>query len=104
MTAVSWWIIALAVLVGHGGMHIGIYNRINGFGFPRKVVKSIVKFFLLTTVAIPSALLWMEHETIFRLLTDGGEMTQLSSWLFGYGCVCLLAWLVLGVPWLMWRP
>lgn len=104
MTTTTWWVILIVVLIGHGGLHIALYNRINGFGFPRKVVKTIVKIFLLTTVAIPVAFCVTEHQSIGKLLSGGGTASELSPMLLSYGWVCVLTWLILGVPWLIWRP
>ena len=53
MSPYLWWIISLAVIVGHFGLNIAIYNRVNGFGLPRRTIKMIVKFFFLLTLALP---------------------------------------------------
>ncbi|TWU04597.1 metallophosphoesterase [Stieleria varia] len=104
MSALSWWIVWLVALIGHAGLHIGIYNRINGFGWPRVVIKSIVKFFLLTTIAIPILFCVFQGQVILDLLIHGGTWSSLSLWARGYVTLCCIIWLVLGIPWLMWRP
>lgn len=104
MSAWVWWIVCLAALIGHGGLHIALYNRVNGFGWPRMVVKSIVKVFLLTTILIPLAFVYLDGNTILELLREGGSEYALSEPAYYYGLICLLAWVVLGVPWLLWRP
>ncbi|MEL6107471.1 MAG: metallophosphoesterase [Planctomycetota bacterium] len=104
MNGLLVWLLAVMMLIGHGGMHIAAYNRINGFGWHRKIVKSIVKFFLLTTIAIPLAILSFEHEAIRALLFRSGPWDALTSWTRAYGLLCLSSWIFLGIPWLIWRP
>lgn len=109
----AWLVIAIA-LVGHGGLHIAIYNRLNSLGWPRKRVKRLVKFFLFTTLAIPTAILLLQFDALREILlagqsdsvaTDGlGKWRQLGPVTVGYGLVCLATWLVFGIPWLIWRP
>ena len=99
----AWLIFALA-LVGHGGLHIAIYNRVNCLGWPRKTIKRIVKFFLFTTLAIPTAVLFFQFDSVAEILLRGGSWNLLGPVTIAYGIVCLAAWIVLGVPWLLWRP
>ncbi|PAY21214.1 phosphoesterase [Rhodopirellula sp. SM50] len=99
----AWLIFAMA-LVGHGGLHIAIYNRVNCLGWPRKTIKRIVKFFLFTTFAIPTAVLVFQFDAVAEILFRGGRWSLLGPVTAAYGVVCLATWIVFGVPWLLWRP
>ncbi len=103
MNAAVWLLILMAAAVGHFGLHVAIYNRINGFGWPRKVVKTIVKFFLATTILIPLAVIYL-YWPIFADMLSGSPDIDIPMPLRVYGTVCLATWIVLGVPWLIWRP
>lgn len=100
---VPWLVFAIA-LIGHGGLHIAIYNRINGLGWQRKRVKTLVKFFLFTTLAIPLGVLIFRFDSIHQLLFGGGAWERLGPLTLGYGILCLATWVILGIPWLLYRP
>ncbi len=102
MTPAYWWIVLLMVLVGHFGLHLSIYNRINGFGWPRKLVKAIVKFFFATTWVIPALVVLCCGSVISSLLS--GDSVTIPLVLQVYGWLCIAAWFLLGIPWLLWRP
>ncbi len=103
MSPFVWLMIWLAVLVGHGGLHIAIYNRINGFGWPRRLLKTIVKFFLLTTILIPIAIVFC-YAPVLKEMLWGQTSVAIPAPLMVYGLLCLAVWIVLGIPWLIWRP
>lgn len=103
MSPLAWLAVWLAVFVGHCGLHIAIYNRLNAFGWPRKTIKTIVKFFLLTTFAIPIAIVY-SYGPVLKQMLAGQESIAIPAPLFWYGSVCLAAWIVFGIPWLIWRP
>lgn len=104
MNGVAAWLMLAIALVGHGGLHIAIYNRVNCLGWPRRRIKQIVMFFLLTTIAIPSAILVMHYDDLRQILFSNGRWDQLGRVTLGYGMICLAAWIVFGIPWLVWRP
>ncbi|MEO1529143.1 MAG: metallophosphoesterase [Planctomycetota bacterium] len=105
MSGVLTWSIVLMSLVGHGGLHIALYNRVNGFGWPRKLVKSFVKFFLATTILIPLVVLWLDAKPLYDVISGQSDSWQaVSIWTQGYGWICLSSWILLGIPWLVWRP
>ncbi len=100
----AWWAIVVAVLIGHFGLNIAVYNRINGFGIPRKVIKGLVKFFFLLTIILPTLTAYYHGELIADLAFGRGSIDALPKPLLGYSMVCLASWIVLGIPWLLWRP
>ena len=103
MSPVVWLLIWLAVFIGHCGLHIAIYNRINAFGWPRIVIKSFVKFFLLTTILIPAAIL-LVYFPVLKEMLSGRASVAIPTPLLAYGLLCLAVWIVFGIPWLIWRP
>lgn len=104
MNGFAAWVIFTILLVGHGGLHIAIYNRVNGLGWPRKRIKRLVKFFLFTTLAIPAAIGWYEWDALENILFRTGKWGEIGGVTFSYGVVCIAAWFVFGIPWLIWRP
>ena len=102
MSPKYWWIIAFAVLAGHFGLHLSIYNRINGFGWPRHVIKGIVRVFFLTALLVPPLVVLGYWSTFVDLFA--GRTTTIPLTLQVYGSICLAGWIVLGIPWLLWRP
>ncbi|KAA5543624.1 metallophosphoesterase [Roseiconus nitratireducens] len=98
------WLLLLLVLIGHGGLHIAIYNRINAIGWPRKVVKGLTKFFLLTTIGIPAVALASAMDPLRTYLSGQGSWNVLPVWIVTYSVCCLVSLLVLGIPWLLSRP
>jgi uncharacterized protein len=52
-------VLALGTLLGHGFLWIGLINRLHAFALPRRLVKSLTKFFFLLLAAGPCvALVW----------------------------------------------
>lgn len=102
MTPAIWLTLVLAAIVGHFGLHVAIYNRVNGFGFKRKTVKRVEHFFLMTMMLIPFVVVWLFGGVIAEVCS--GQATTVPFILGAYGIVCLVVWLVLGIPWLLWRP
>ncbi len=98
------WAIIAAVLIGHFGLNVAVYNRINGFGLPRKVVKAFVKVFFLFTIMLPPLTVSFYGDVIANFAHGSGYASDVPLPLAIYFCVCLLSWVVLGVPWLILRP
>lgn len=94
----------LLAVVGHGGLHIAIYNRVNAFGWPRKRVKRLVKLFFVSTLVIPILILLIHGDTLREILFADGSWNSLDPVTLGYGLLCLVAWGLFGIPWLLWRP
>ncbi|NNE00196.1 MAG: metallophosphoesterase [Pirellulaceae bacterium] len=104
MTPMPWWIVCIMVVIGHLGLHVAIYNRVNGFGLHRKTIKRIEFFFLMTTILIPLAMWSVFSEVLWDVMQGRPEQLPIPAVLSFYSIACLLAWIGLGIPWLMWRP
>lgn len=99
-----WRILMFAVLLGHFGLMLSLYNRINGVGMPRRRVKRIVKVMFLYTIVLPPAVVYL-HGNVLADLWDGrAENLPIPIMLIGYSIVCLAAYPLLGIPWLVFRP
>ncbi|MCD0460827.1 metallophosphoesterase [Roseiconus lacunae] len=94
----------LLILIGHGGLHVAIYNRVNAFGWQRKTIKRWVKAFFINTFALPTLILLTQHEALNAIIRGEPAWGQLSAWTLTYFGVCLATWGVFGIPWLLWRP
>ena len=103
-SGVTRWLVLLMVIMGHGGLHVAIYNRINGFGWPRKRIKRLVKYFFFQTLAIPTLVLVFQRDALLDVMEGSAAWQTLGSLTLGYGWLCLGAWVFLGIPWLLWRP
>lgn len=99
-----WWIIVPAVLVGHGGLNVVIYNRINATGMSRRTVKRLTKLFFAWTLIFPPLVLALHWDVVIDFLSGRPGHLEIPFWLIGYGLCCLASWLVFGIPWLVWRP
>ena len=104
MTPFSWWLVLAAVLLGHFGLHLTLYNRVNATGLPRLLIKLIVKLLFLEMLITPVAVVLLIPEPFHELWS--GQVSSLSfpPLVRFYGYVCLATWAVFGLPWLLWRP
>jgi predicted MPP superfamily phosphohydrolase len=104
MSPFIWWIIVAAVIVGHFGLNLAIYNRVNGFGLPRRTIKQIVALFFAFTILLPPTVLWVYFDVVVDVLSGRPQELPIPTALAAYAWVCLSTWFVLGIPWLLWRP
>jgi predicted MPP superfamily phosphohydrolase len=102
--SLTWCIIVLAVLIGHFGLNLAIYNRINACGWPRRRIKRVTKVFFAFTVLFPIAMLAFYHDLLWDLVQGRPNALPIPLALQGYGMLCLSGWILLGIPWLLWRP
>ncbi|MEM8666882.1 MAG: metallophosphoesterase [Planctomycetota bacterium] len=100
----SWCMIVAAVLIGHFGFNLSIYNRMNAFGWPRRTVKRLTKVFFVFTLLFPIGMLVFYHDLILDLLYGRPESIPIPIIVQIYGWVCLATWPLFGIPWLLWRP
>ena len=104
MERYAWWIIVTAILVGHFGLNLAIYNRLNAFGLSRRTVKLWVKFFFAITIALPLVVVALQWDLVQDVLQGRPQAIPVPVPLQIYSWVCLSTWLWLGLPWLFWRP
>lgn len=98
----GWWVLALAVLVGHFGLNLACYNRINAQPLPRPWIKAIEVVLLIECLIVGLLLVVV----LARYLTSGASLSlsTLPTGLVAYGGGCLLALVYFGGPWLWYRP
>lgn len=110
---VSRTLLVLLLTVGHVGLWVWLYNRINATGLHRRTIKRIEKCIVLACAVIPIALVYLE----FR---SGDSGTGFSEWSASflkrslwdattyptkiYGTVVLVFTVVFGPIWLAHRP
>ncbi|QDT07691.1 putative metallophosphoesterase [Rubripirellula lacrimiformis] len=98
------WITAAAVLAGHFGLMLSGYNRINGFGWQRRTVKRCTKVMFAFTLLWPPIAIWMWQGFLSNWVTGNADLSSTPTLLAIYSVLCLLAWPMLGIPWLYFRP
>lgn len=98
------WTVAIAVLMGHFGVMLSSYNRINGFGWPRRTIKRITKLMLAFTIVWPPIAIGMWWVPITTWLAGDASPASMPVVLSIYSAICLSAYPLLGLPWLLWRP
>jgi predicted MPP superfamily phosphohydrolase len=104
MSPSIWWILVLAVVVGHFGLNLAIYNRLSATGVPRKTLKLIVKTFFAFTILLPPAVVLLYPDVLADLLAGRPQEIPIPTVLLAYASLCLSTWFFLGIPWLAWRP
>lgn len=104
MTDVHWRIVIVMVLLGHFGFMLSAYNRINAFGFARWKIKTIVKAMLAFTIILPPIVGWLFYDQLTGLWLGEGSVSDFPIPLVAYAYVCLFSWVILGIPWLIFRP
>lgn len=103
-TPLFWQLVALAALVGHFGLHLALYNRLNSRGWNRHTIKRIEKVLFVEMWLTLLAILWCYPIECEQLVHGTLRWQDLPTPLMVYGGVCLAAWVVFGIPWLLWRP
>ncbi len=104
MKPYAWWIIVAAILIGHFGLNLAIYNRLNGFGLPRRSIKALVKLFFVFTIVLPLLVIILQWDLVCDVLQGRPQAIPIPMPLQFYAWLCLSSWLWLGLPWLLWRP
>ena len=99
-----WWIIVAAVLIGHFGLNLAIYNRLNAVGLRRRTVKLWVKLFFVFTIGLPLVVLYFQWDLVVDVLQGRPQSLPIPIALQIYSWLCLTSWVWLGLPWLLWRP
>lgn len=99
-----WWILVAAALVGHFGLHLALYNRLNSFGLSRRTIKRIEKALFVEMLVTPPLLAWWYFDLFADVWFGRVEGLEVPTFLAIYGSVCLGTWIAFGIPWLLWRP
>ena len=99
--------ILLLIAIGHLGVWVAAYNRINATGFNRIAIKRIEILIVLTCVWIPLALIGLE---LYRLGSDGllkslfpTDWSQWSLCTQVYCCLVILGAIVMTPDWILDR-
>ncbi|MEM6365153.1 MAG: metallophosphoesterase [Planctomycetota bacterium] len=99
---IAWLAIAI---IGHFGTRLAIYNRLNALGIDRPRLKRIEKTILAETMLTPLLASWALWTRLDASQTDTFLATsQIPSWIWIYGWICIGCGGVLGCLWLLWRP
>jgi len=105
MIVIPWGVFA-AVLIGHFGLSIAAYNRINALGIPRNIAKTADLVLLGWLMLVPPLSWYWNREPLADWVTSNQFLSPspLPLPLVIYGGICLATWIVLGIPWLIRRP
>ncbi|QDV66125.1 metallophosphoesterase [Crateriforma conspicua] len=104
MNPMACWVLSAAALLGHFGLHLALYNRLNSLGWPRRRIKRTEKVLFVEMWLTLLAVLVFFPDVVRRMFAGTMVWSDLPWPLAVYGGVCLAAWLVFGLPWLLWRP
>ena len=84
------WLVILAALIGHFGLNVAIYNRINGTAIPRRTLKRITKVLLVWTLFGPVLITFFYYE--FLLDFFWSQPVQPPLLISCYTYLCFAAW------------
>lgn len=99
-----WWIYFAAAIIGHFGLYLAIYNRLNSLGIPRHRIKQLEWVFLVMCLLTPLVLAGLYTEFLRAALFAAPPWQALPTGLFAYTVLCLAVWIYPGLPWLWTRP
>ncbi len=91
------------LLIGHGGLHLAAYNRLNAIGWSRRTTKALSKALFVEMWLSPPLLLWA-CQPLREWLAGHRALSDLPAWLLASGGLSLTTALVLFGLWLIWRP
>ena len=93
-----------AILAGHFGLWLMLFNRLNATGLDRRVIKRIEKLFVLAALTIPIAVYAITRQSIANWFSASGHWWPTGSWLFTtWGLLSLAIAAVVGPLWLLSR-
>lgn len=98
------WFLAVVVIVGHFGLHLTIYNRLNATRLPRRRLKQIEMGFFATTFLIPLAVIGFYSEHLIALAYGSLSFRDLPWPLAVYSVICIATVVLYGPLWLLSRP
>ncbi|MEM1224083.1 MAG: metallophosphoesterase [Planctomycetota bacterium] len=94
----------IAALMGHFGLRLTLYNRLNSLGWPRAWIKRIEVALLAETFVTPAVILWNHGPRIWHATTTAATTVMMPPLVTAYGLICLGLGAVFGILWLAWRP
>ncbi len=95
------WLVGVAILGGHFGFWLMLFNRINATGHARHFIKLIEKSFVLASLVIPVLICAIASKPVGDWLAAGDRWWPTGSPLFTvWGWFSITAALVLGPLWL----
>jgi len=103
----AMYAVVAAALLGHFAIHLAIYNRVNSFGWPRVIIKRIVKVFLVSCITLPIIAAVTTWPLVNELLSNritGHALTSVGWFWKFYAILCIAVIPLLGIPWILWRP
>ncbi|QDS95559.1 putative metallophosphoesterase [Roseimaritima multifibrata] len=101
---VLWWVGLCAAIIGHGGLYVALYNRLNACGLPRKTIKRFVWLLLSLCLLTPLFLVWCYEDFFVDILFGQPLLAEMPKGLAIYAFVCLTTWIYPGLGWFWSRP
>ncbi|MCY2984325.1 MAG: metallophosphoesterase [Planctomycetota bacterium] len=98
------FVLLTVAAVGHVGLWIWLYNRINATGLKRVTIKRIEKLLVLACGIIPLAILATEFRTMGLLILENKVTLQPYSITFAYLIVVVLFVILFTPFWILDRP
>ncbi|QEG42454.1 metallophosphoesterase [Roseimaritima ulvae] len=99
-----WWTYFAAAIIGHFGLYLAIYNRLNSLGIPRHRIKQLEWVFLVLCLLTPLGLTAFYGDFLRAALWETPPWQAMPAGLVAYTALCLAVWLYPGIPWLWTRP
>lgn len=101
----AWPVVLLAfVTIGHFGLFVAFYNRLNALGIPRRTIKCIEWCFFAICLVIPALVYHFDGHAVAQWITYNGRLADVSLMARVYALVCLASMAYPGLPWLLYRP
>ena len=98
------WLVAIAILGGHFGFWLMLFNRINATGLDRHLIKRIEKVLVLASLVIPVSICLIAAPSVSDWFTASDRWLPAgSSLLTAWAWFSLIAAVVLGPMWLLSR-
>lgn len=97
-------IVIAAAILGHFGLRIAFYNRVNALGWRRQTIKRVVKIAFVETWLTFLAMWLLCQDVLGAIALNRSGWNALPAGWLVYGVVCIVLGGVMGLLWLWWRP
>jgi uncharacterized protein len=106
-------VLAVAILLGHLGLWLTLYNRLNATSWPRPLIKSLERGIILVCLLLPLVVGWFDGARVPAGEWLEAPVEQLlaarAPWFSAWAIASLLALILLGPGWLesrgwLWPP